>query len=277
MYFCIRDDDTNFFTSPAQLEQAYGEITNHGPVSLAVVPFHRAGTSKAIPEEFRGRWTVHPLHENTALVAYLRERVAAGRYEIMLHGYHHDEPDGKFEFAGGERLTKRVWEGKKYLEDLLNTKIRVFVAPHNAIRREGLRALALARLHFGGVAGVRSGWPLVSFRTWLLWQHLRRWTKSGGVGLPWILDLITHREIGGNSVTPSNSLQRNQSAFETALALQGVFCLATHYWELSAPSKHAGDPTVGEHLRYFVERAKSNPRIKWRSVGDTLIEASAVI
>ena len=39
MYFCIRDDDTSFFTSPDELELAYGEIMKHGPVSLAIIPF----------------------------------------------------------------------------------------------------------------------------------------------------------------------------------------------------------------------------------------------
>ena len=84
MYFCIRDDDTSYFTSPDDLENAYGEITRWGPVSLAVVPFHCAGTSKAVPEKFRGRWSVHPLHENTDLVHYLRDGVVAGRAVLEM-------------------------------------------------------------------------------------------------------------------------------------------------------------------------------------------------
>ena len=57
-----------------------------GPISLAVVPFHRAGTSGAVPKKFRGRWSVHPLPENQPLVDYLRTGIAQGRFEIMLHG-----------------------------------------------------------------------------------------------------------------------------------------------------------------------------------------------
>ena len=104
MQFCIRDDDTSFFTSPDDLEAAYGDLTRLGPVSLAVVPFHRAGSSKGVPETFRGRWTVHALHENRALVDYLRQATAQGRFEIMLHGYFHDEPDGHYEFQRGDDL-----------------------------------------------------------------------------------------------------------------------------------------------------------------------------
>ena len=276
MYFCIRDDDTSFFTSPEELEQAYGEISQWGPVSLAVVPFHRAGTSKGVPEKFRGRWTVHPLHENSDLVAYLRARIDEGRFEIMLHGYHHDEPGGQFEFARGNHLAERLSTGRKYLEDLLGVRIRVFVAPRNAIGKQGLRALAREGLHLAGVAGVRSGWPLLSGKTWELWIRLRRWRKSGGVGVPWVLDLLDHREMAGASITPVDSFQRNQCRFDLTLKMGGVFCLATHYWELPIASIHPGDPIVGDQLKYFVDRAHSDLRVLWHSVGDTITAARSI-
>src|SRR2546426_6541751 len=119
MYFCIHDDDTSFFTSPDDLERAYGEVSQWGPISLAIVPFCRAGMSKEIPEKFRGRWSVHPLHENRQLVEYLRAAICKGRFEAMLHGYHHYERDGREEFAHHNDLAQRVTDGRKYLEDLL--------------------------------------------------------------------------------------------------------------------------------------------------------------
>lgn len=268
--FCIRDDDTNFFTTPEELERAYGQITQWGPVSLAVVPFCRAGSSKAVPERLRRTWSVHPLHENRALVAYLRDGVAAGRFEIMLHGYHHDEPHDRPEFAEGNDLHRRVLEGRRYLEDLLATRIRVFVPPHNAIRRSGLRAIAREGLHLGGAAGVRGGWPVLSAGTWALWWQLRQWRTSGGLGVPWILDLGDHREIAGNAVTPLATLKSSQMTLDGACEVGGVFCAATHYWELDVPSQHAGDPTVGGHLLDLIERALSRPGVSWESVGDTV-------
>ncbi len=276
MYFCIRDDDTSFFTSPDELERAYREVSQWGPISLAIIPFCRAGTSKAVPEKFRGRWSVRPLHENRPLVEYLRARIAEKRFEAMLHGYYHHEPDGRPEFAGGNDLARRVADGRKYLEDLLGTNIRVFVPPNNTIGRQGLRAIALAGLHLGGAAGVRGGWPPLSLKTWALWLRLRRWRKNGGLGIPWILDLGDHREILGNPVTPLSRVQRNEAVFESALAMGGVFCAATHYWELDAPSVHLGDPTVGEHLHRLIERARSDSRVTWRSVGEVVCESRFV-
>jgi hypothetical protein len=271
--FCIRDDDTCFFTSPEQLEHAYGEVNQWGPISLAVVPFHRAGTSKGVPEKYRGRWSVHALHENPHLVEYLRRGVSSGRYEVMLHGYYHDERNGRPEFERGIDLVHRVADGRKYLEDLLGTRIRVFVPPRNGIGRDGLLAIAGEGLHLGGVAGLRSGWPYCSRRSWALWLRLRRWKLAGGVGLPWVLDLRDHHEIAGNAVTPLSSSRLNEASLDEAVSVGGAFCAATHYWELETPSVHRNEPTVGEQLRRLIDRAKSNPHVIWRSVGDVVSTA----
>jgi hypothetical protein len=272
--FCIRDDDTNFFTTPEDLERAYANIVRGGPVSLAVVPYCRAGTSKAVPERFRRRWSVHPLHENRELVAYLRERVSAGAFEIMLHGYHHDEEQGRPEFAGGDDLERRVIEGRQYLEDLLGTRVVVFVPPHNTIGRQGLRAVARAGLHLGGAAGIRGGWPLLSRSTWRMWRGLRRWRTGGGSGVPWVLDLGDHREIAGNAVTPLAALRDNENALDHACDVGGVFCAATHYWEFDVPSVHIGDPSVRDHLGSLIDRALRCAGTRWTSVGDVLTSAS---
>ena len=97
--------------------------------------------SKGVPDRYRGRWSVHPLHENPPLVEYLREGIRAGRFEAMLHGYYHDEPDGREEFEIDHDLERRVREGRHYLEELLATTVRVFVAPRNTIGRAGLQQL----------------------------------------------------------------------------------------------------------------------------------------
>jgi hypothetical protein len=270
MYFCIRDDDTSFFTSPDALEQAYAEISRWGPISLAIVPFHRAGTSKAIPERFRGQQSVHALHDNRPLVEYLRARIAEGRFEAMLHGYHHDEPDGRPEFLWGKDLAQKIIDGRNYLENVLGASVRVFVPPHNAIGPKGLRAVAQAKLHLGCLAGVRSGWSPLSPKTWMIWFKLRQWQRSGGLGIPWVLDLGDHREIAGNPVTPLSTLDSNTKKFDAALRLGGVFCAATHYWELSAPSLSSFEPKVGEHLCFLADLAHRNPRVIWRKVGDVI-------
>src|SRR5262249_21741593 len=147
-------------------------------------------------------------------------------------------------------------------------------APHNTIGPQGLRAIALAGLHLGGTAGVRNGWPLLSYKTWFLWRRLRSWDK--GLGIPWILDLGDHREIPGNAVTPTSVFKRNKAAFESALVREGTFCAATHYWELGVQSRNPGDPPVGAHLRHLIDLARADPRVIWRSVGDVVCNSTSI-
>jgi hypothetical protein len=270
MHLCIRDDDTSFFTDPDTLERAYGEMTKRGPVSLSVVPFCRAGLSAFVPESHRGRWSIHPLHTNDSLVRYLRESAAKRRFEIMLHGYHHDELDSGYEFSTGKDLARKLADGRKYLEDLLSTAVRVFVPPHNTIGRAGLRALAEQRMHLGSVAGVKSGWRLLAWPTWKTWFRLRSWRRQGNYSVPWVLDLGDHREIGASPLTPLSRFKNHERSLEEARAVHGVFCAATHYWELNAPSIHRGDPDVGEQLRVLIARAQAGPGLEWKSVGDIL-------
>ena len=270
MYFCIRDDDTSYFTSPDELERAYGQVTKYGPVSLAIIPFCRAGTSRGIPKAYREQWSVHPLDENNALVQYLRHGIANGRYEAMLHGYHHDDPDTKREFLGGSDLRRKVREGKRYLEDLLHTTIRVFVPPHNAIGRSGLEAITREGLHLGGVAGMRSGWSWLapaSVRTW--WRLWRR-RANGRAGIPWVLELADHKELAGNPVTPLSKFKQSLRRFEEANEVDGVFCAATHYWELDQPTEDPDSRTVGDHLQKLIQLAVADPKIQWQSVGTIL-------
>jgi hypothetical protein len=251
-------------------------MSQWGRISLAIIPFCRAGTSKGVPEKFRQQWSLHPLHENRPLVEYLRVGVAAGRFEAMQHGYYHDEPDGRPEFVRRPNLSQRVADGRKYLEDLLGIAIRVFVPPHNSIERHGLRAIAQQGLHLGGVAGVRGGWSPVSPATWRVWLRLRRWRKRGGLGIPWVLDLGDHREIAGYPVTPSSRLEHNEALMTQAQAVDGVFCAATHHWEFDRPSAYVGEPTVREHLQHLVDRVRSDPLIDWRSVGDIVSDDTLV-
>jgi hypothetical protein len=175
-----------------------------------------------------------------------------------------------FEFIGADDLARRVSVGRKYLEDLLGAAIRVFVPPRNAIGRQGLQAITREGLHVAGVAGVRSGWDHLSRVTWANWWRLLKWGSGGGRGVPWVLELDDHREISGNAVTPSSNLQENEVRYDHARQLGGVFCAATHYWELDTPCMPPNTGTVGEQLQRLVERAKPDPQVVWRSVSDIL-------
>jgi len=274
VYFSIRDDDTSFFTSPEELEQAYGKITQWGPVSLAIIPFCQAGGSKGVPAAYRGQWSIHPLDRNEALVEYLRQGIAKGRYEAMLHGYNHDLPDVRWEFMHGAELTRKVREGKQYLEELLRTTVRVFVPPHNAIGKSGLEAIAQAGLHLGGVAGMRRGWSWSSIRSVRAWWQMRRRRAKGLEGVPSVLELDDHRELAGNPITPMARLESSLKRFDEACAVRGSFCAATHYWEFGQTTGDPLAPTVEAHLQKLIQRALADSRVRWVSVGTAIVDST---
>ncbi len=108
---------------------------------------HAAGfADKAIPEKYWHADRAFPLEENPALVdtaaragrrpAASRSRSTASRTRTF--------PDG-YEFQAAPDLESRLARGQAYLERVLDTRIRVFVPPHNALSKRGLAAVERRR------------------------------------------------------------------------------------------------------------------------------------
>lgn len=268
--FCLRDDDTNFFTNPDQLEDCYSSLWSYGPISLAVVPFQRGCQTQAIPEQFRNTGEIYPLADNWELVTYLRQQLHQGRIEIMLHGYHHEHFQESPEFCRSPDLVAKVQNGKFYLERLLETKVRVFIPPHNAISRKGWRAVAEAGLHLGSLPGLRLAWPLTSWVSWRNWWRVKRWETATGFSYPFVVDFGDHREIRSLSVTPSSDPERLKRELEHAAKYHGVFCLATHYWEFEVPHKILSGLSVRQQIYDLIDLAITFPSTVWVSVGECL-------
>jgi hypothetical protein len=74
----------------------------------------------------------------------------------------------------------------------------------------------------------------------------------------------------------SCKVQHKEAIFESTPTIGGVFCIATYYSEQGAPDLHAGDPTVGAHLRRLIKRAVSDPRVVWRAV-DAVVSANPLV
>src|SRR4051812_1940274 len=165
MKFAIRDDDTCYFTDPAELERVYHDVWDRVPVCLATVPFAVGYERVGIPREHWHSGRAFPLEENRELVAALKELVAARRASIALHGFtHEDFPDG-YEFEAAPDPERRLRDGLRHLNDTLGTDISVFVPPHNALSKRGLAAVGRAGLNILG--------SFLSFR-----PSLRPWDRK---------------------------------------------------------------------------------------------------
>jgi len=262
MIFCIRDDDTNFFTKPVELSASYDGIWERCPVSLSVVPFHACTPSKSIPRDL---WTGNQLFsigDNRELVSYLREMIRAGRICITLHGYQHkDEPDGP-EFVVGKDLYRKVAEGKRYLEQTFQTQIRVFVPPHNSLSRQGWEAVVSNGLCIsGGLSPRYRGLRLDDFPGIIL----RRLGITSSVNRP--VKYKNHMELPYTTLSPTSNIEELWHRFTQCKGDSSLFCLATHYWEL----QHANQETkliLHDILKQVLSKAESRGDVRFMSLNE---------
>lgn len=235
-FFAIRDDDTSFYTRPEELEAVYGPYFGSVPISLAVVPYSVPGYRERTVGATKADAIEMPLGENAVLVAWLRDRVAAGHVEVMLHGFSHlyrkigDRWVGEFGWKPEAQLCEEAQRGKSYLEGLLNTRIRVFVPPSNYIAKAGVRAIRQAGLNLSGIMG-RGGdrpwtrdYPAAYLKRWA-------WRLLNGDAYPFSLSLGGIRELRAYALTPRASDAQLMRALESCSQAGAPFVVATHYWE----------------------------------------------
>lgn len=262
MKVALRDDDTSYFTEPGRLEEVYHDVWGRIPVGLAVIP-HAAGfVDKAIPEKYWDAGRAFPLEENPALAGSLRKLVKDGRVSIAQHGYtHEDYPDGH-EFQAAPDLESRLAHGQAYLERVLDTRIRVFVPPHNALSKRGLKAVDSAGLNLlGSFLSFRPSMRPWDFQTPGNWWRIRQYrgrtsrTRSDRFVYPHVLRYRNHAEFGCYGLIPKTTFEDLKRGFDESRAAGGDFCLATHYWEV--------DATLKQVLVQFLDYAASFPDTKF--------------
>ncbi len=262
MKVAIRDDDTSFFTDPERLDAVYGDVWDRVPICLAVVPQAMGFADKAIPERYWQAHRSYPLGENAALVARLRTLLGEGRVTVAQHGFtHEDFPDGH-EFQAAPDLESRLAHGQAYLEQVLGTRVRIFVPPHNALSKRGLRAVSHAGLNLlGSFLSFRPSMRPWEPRTAANWWRVRAYRASTERGradrmiYPHVLRYGRHAEFGCHSLIPGTTLEDLVAGFEEARRAGGHFCVATHYWEVD-------DTLKGVMLR-FLDHAARVPEVKF--------------
>src|ERR1043165_3004074 len=178
MKFAIRDDDTCYFTDPAELERVYGQIWTRVPICLATVPLAIGYPRAGIPTEHWHSHEAFPLECNPALTAALKTFVAERKVTIALHGYtHEDFPDG-FEFQAAPDLERRVNDGLASLRGTVGAPVSIFVPPHNALSRRGLAAVGAAGLNIlGSFLSFRPAFRPWDLRTPGNWWRVHRYRR----------------------------------------------------------------------------------------------------
>ncbi len=254
MKFLIRDDDTCAFTRPEELEACYKDIWDTIPVGLSVTPFRVPGDYHTVPESYRKITEPLPLESNPEIVAFLREHRAAGKVEVLMHGYDHTLPQGQPEYVAGSDLVEKTRRGKAYLEDLLDCSIDTFVPPQNGIARRGLEAVAANGLNLVGMPSMLRG-EFRPFRPENLVQFLKvkYYQSLRGMRYPGVLKFSDHKEVAYFSITPSQSLESLLDDFVKCQKADGIFVAAIHYHAFESRLKSG--QTLRQALGILIERA----------------------
>lgn len=262
MKVALRDDDTSYFTAPERLDEVYHDVWDRLPVSLAVVPRAAGFRDKAIPESYWRAGRAFPLEENPALVQRLREHVGAGRVTILQHGYTHEDFPGGFEFQAAPDIERRLQDGRSHLERVLGAPIRVFVPPHNALSKRGLRAVSAAGLNLlGSFLSFRPSMRAWDRDTLANWWRVRAYRSATGrrkadrFVYPHVLRYRRHAEFGCHSLIPGTTCEHLVAGFDEARSAGGHFCIATHYWEV--------DRVLKDVLLRFLDHASRTPGVEF--------------
>jgi predicted deacetylase len=244
MKVAIRDDDTCYFTDPAELERVYGDVWSRVPICLATVPLAIGYPRAGIPAEHWHSNEAFPIERNVKLTGALKTLVAQQKVTIALHGYTHQDFPGGFEFQSAPDLERRVSDGLSYLSGTLGAPISIFVPPHNALSRRGLAAVGAAGLNIlGSFLSFRPSLRPWDWRTPVNWWRVRRFrqltgrSKTDRLIYPHVLRYADHAEFGCHSLVPGTTFDELKAAFDEARRAGGNFCLATHYWEVSDEMK----------------------------------------
>ncbi|MBI4981954.1 MAG: DUF2194 domain-containing protein [Candidatus Omnitrophica bacterium] len=242
MDILLRDDDINYFTTPEELQDAWGWYFNQkgAKLNFAIIPF-------VSPVEFCKTGTnEETIGKNSRLVDYLKERIKENKVEIILHGYSHASSGKRFEFESNnsQELSEKIKKGKAYLEELFGIKINSFVPPHNAISAAGLKEVSRNNLNL--LAAV----PLNPLKVGFSFKKQSAYLKR-------LIFSITHKKIlKGKFIYPNLQILHNiqqldcfnflpelftpQELFNFIKCVKeakGIFCLSVHYWQLNESAR----------------------------------------
>ena len=257
--FAIRDDDTSYWTSVAELQELYGKYLDQGlKVSLAVVPQSVQTFDRGTRKKMYQKDDCHYVYENKPLVDFLKYYIRQGKIEIMQHGYDHsyyvqignenvfldeelrkkigDTDQVKFVpeciHKQDEILKKQLEEGNRILEDTFGTWVQVFVPPSNALRPQAVEIVEKLGMNISGTMTDKFNRKVDMYSVNVyLRKALWRLTKHG-ISYPYTMKYKAHKELTGYAFTPSMNMEKFKNQYEFCKRNNCNFTLATHYWEL---------------------------------------------
>lgn len=226
MKFVIRDDDLNYFSKPADIEEWYQGIFAQGiPVGFAAIPFVKP-VSDVYPANIPPSDEEHPIHENVELVEYVKN---SPYIEVLQHGTTHETKDRKFEYARKVPLGEAK-RGREELEKAFGCDVSIFVPPHDWIGSSGIYSVEHAGMNVirGRGAGLRN-WILRpayirNFFKMLRFKRSARLSSGKSPAYPFVLDFGKHKEVCTYRLEDEDVFEGLQYAYRR----NGIFVVVVH-------------------------------------------------
>ena len=233
VYLAIRDDDLNFFSKVDDLNMVYGEISSF-PISYAIIPTVTDVSTLGKCPDTKGNETPRWIGNNKDLVEWLKNGLSSQKIDVCMHGITHG-----YKFVNGERYAEMEWrkednlvekitEYKSRLEQLLDYKLKVFVAPSNKISHYGINCVEQAGLQFSGLVpkNFQRDYTVKNVRS-----YFKQWTCRvlNGLDYPGVLNYSNHKEI---NACPIKSFDYLVKMFNYSEKHNLPMVVNVHYWHL---------------------------------------------
>jgi hypothetical protein len=293
MRFAIRDDDTNFYTQPEDLERCYHDIWNDFPPTLSIISKVKGNWLHWVHQIYKDKhntdwhaWTadntVHPIEENAALISFLKNKLAEGKLDISFHAKHHRNEDPELpagmtnnyvrgaEYFTTRDLTTEIKNEVAHLERILNYDITVFTPPQNLLSEKGYNAVLRAGLNLcgGGIPFYKKEKNIqgvVNMARQLVFKLLHRESDY-----PRVLKFANHNEVAYHyPLQPTTRLDTLIYDFDMVRKYNGDFVLSTHYIEFDYPMVYDETITMKKILMDFLDYV-SKYKVEKMSLSDML-------
>lgn len=259
MRFAIRDDDTNYFTTPEDLEHCYKDIWHEYPPTLCLISKVKGKWSHWVHQIYKDRhdtdwdaWTKddtpYPIEGNGALIDFLSKHIKDGKLDVAYHAKHHRNEDPYLPQSrdnnyvrGAEYFTTRDLTGEikaevGHLDRLLGSNISVFTPPQNLLSMTGYRSVIDAGLNIcgGGIAFYKKEKDWAGIKNMFKQATFKVLHKESDY--PRVLHYSDHNELAYHyPLQPSTRLEDLIYDFDMVRKYNGDFVLSTHYVEFDYP------------------------------------------
>lgn len=277
MRFAIRDDDTNFYTTPEKLEECYHDIWNEFPPTLSLISKVKGNWLYWVHQIYKDKqqtdWTawknddtINPIEQNKELITFLKAKLKEQKVDISFHAKHHRNedaipPEGRnnnyvlgAEYYTNRNLTDDIRTEITFLEQLFNYNITVFTPPQNLLSAQGYNAVLDAGLNLcgGGIPFYKKEKDLkglVNIGKQLFFKALHRESDY-----PYVLHYKKHNEIAYHyPLQPTTRLDTLIYDFDMVRKYNGDFVLSTHYVEFDYPMVYDETITMKRILLDFLD------------------------